>query len=379
MSLPSPDLPVSPPWPAPLAACGSRFFLSPLAGYTNLPFRLVLRSLGGLGLATTDLVNARSLLAGTPVALKLIATAPGDEPLLVQIFGSEPEIMADAARMLEERGVAGIDINMGCPVRRIVAEGSGSAMMNDLRRTAALVRRVVDAVRIPVTCKMRLGWDEENLTAPDLARALRDAGAAAFFVHGRTRAQGFSGRVNLAGIRRVVEAVPDTPVVGNGDVTTARAALRMLEETGCSAVSIGRGAFYNPWIFGQIRHYLRTGELPPEPGFEQRMELLCRHFEACVEFFGEATGCKLFRKPAHSYARRFGPASFFKQGINQVRDRDGFYRLLKEYRAWRRRFEEADGRLLPRYAPTPIASSLEAEQPEVADQIRVPQGPVEVW
>src|SRR5215510_9581794 len=202
----------------------SNLFLSPLAGYTNLPFRLTVREVGGLGLATTDLVNARSLLEKNPKAFKLIETSPADRPLAVQLFGAVPEEMRDAAVMLQERGVAAIDINMGCPVRKVCRVGGGSAMMTELDKTAALVKGMVDNLKIPVTAKMRLGWDDQNITAPDLARALEGVGVAAILVHGRTREQGFGGSVNLSGIRAVVQAVKTIPVIGNGDITTPPAA-----------------------------------------------------------------------------------------------------------------------------------------------------------
>src|ERR1700761_5069513 len=218
----------------------SNLFLSPLAGYTNLPFRLTLREIGGLDLATTDLVNARSLLEKNPKAFKLIETSPADRPLAVQLFGSVPEEMRDAAVYLESIGISSVDINMGCPVRKVCKVGGGSAMMTEMGKTADLVRGMVDAVKIPITAKMRLGWDDDNLTAPDLARVLEDAGVAAIFVHGRTREQGFSGSVNLAGIRKVVEAVKTIPVIGNGDVISPLAAQKMFDETGCAGVSIGR-------------------------------------------------------------------------------------------------------------------------------------------
>src|SRR6201996_7752082 len=234
----------------------SNLFLSPLAGYTNLPFRLTLREIGGLDLATTDLVNARSLLEKNHKALKLIETRPADSPLAVQLFGSVPEEMRDAAVTLEAMGIASVDINMGCPVRKVCKVGGGSAMMTELDKTAALVKGMVDAVKIPVTAKMRLGWDDQNLTAPDLARALEDVGVAAIFVHGRTREQGFGGTVNLAGIRKVVEAVKSIPVVGNGDIVTPQAAKKMFDETGCAGVSMGRGAFYDPWIFRRTLEYI---------------------------------------------------------------------------------------------------------------------------
>jgi hypothetical protein len=183
----------------------SNLFLSPLAGYTNLPFRLTLRELGGLDLATTDLVNARSLLEKNPKAFKLIETSPADRPLAVQLFGSIPEEMRDAAVYLESIGVSSVDINMGCPVKKVCKVGGGSAMMTELDKTAQLVKGMVDAVKIPITAKMRLGWDDENFTAPDLAKTLEGVGIAAIFVHGRTREQGFGGTVNLKGISKLTK------------------------------------------------------------------------------------------------------------------------------------------------------------------------------
>jgi len=245
--------------------------LSPLAGYTNLPFRRVVRELGGCGLATTDLVNARSLLENNRRALELVATSPDDRPWAVQLFGAVATEMRDAAKKCEDLGANAVDINMGCPVRKVCKVGGGSAMMTELAKTAELVRNMVAAVKIPITAKMRLGWDEKNLTAPDLARALEEAGVAAIFVHGRTREQGFSGYVNLKGIAAVVQAVNKIPVIGNGDVTTPEGAKRMMSETGCAGVSIGRGAFYNPWIFRATANYFANGELMAEPDFEERI------------------------------------------------------------------------------------------------------------
>ncbi|MFM8218057.1 MAG: tRNA dihydrouridine synthase, partial [Planctomycetaceae bacterium] len=220
----------------------TRWLLSPLAGFTNLPFRRIVRSLGGLGLATTDLVNARALLSGSEKTAELTATCPEDSPLAVQIFGAEPEIMAEAARRLEGRGIASIDINMGCPVGKVTKTGSGASLMCRREETIELVEAVVRSVAIPVTVKMRLGWDEQNITAPAFARAFEEVGVAAVAIHGRTRAQGFSGKVNRDGIRQVVEAVRRIPVIGNGDVLTVADAEVMLRETGCTGVSIGRGA-----------------------------------------------------------------------------------------------------------------------------------------
>src|SRR6266850_8093561 len=358
----------------------SPFFLSPLAGYTNLPFRLTVREVGGLDLATTDLVNARSLLEKNPKALKLIETSPADHPLAVQLFGSVAEEMRDAAVYLESLGVASIDINMGCPVRKVCHVGGGSAMMTESDKTANLVKGMVESVKIPVTAKMRLGWDDDNITAPELARALEDVGVAALFIHGRTREQGFSGTINLRGIQAVVEAVKEIPVIGNGDVTTPEAAKKMLHETGCAGVSIGRGAFYNPWIFQHTLHYLETGELLPEPRFEERVRVMCRHLDLMVEVFGEEHGCRMFRKVAPWYAKRFGPANVFNKRVVTISSKAEFHEILSGYLDWRKQFLDESGELNPRYRPAPLVASF-MQEPGVAQRgsIPVPKGPVEVW
>lgn len=359
----------------------SNLFLSPLAGYTNLPFRLTLRELGGLDLATTDLVNARSLLEKNPKALKLIESSPADRPLAVQLFGSVPEEMRDAAAYLQSIGISAVDINMGCPVRKVCRVGGGSAMMTELNKTARLVKGMVDAVKIPITAKMRLGWDDQNLTAPELARTLEDVGVAAIFVHGRTREQGFSGRVNLNGIRAVVEAVKSIPVIGNGDITSPEAAKHMFETTSCAGVSIGRGAFYNPWIFLHTQHYLQTGELLPEPRFEERIRVMCRHLDLMIEVFSETHGCRMFRKVAPWYSKRFGPANEFNKRVVQLASRAEFYGILDKYLIWRGQFLDDNGELRPAYRPAPLVASFMEEEPASVQrqEIPVPGGPVEVW
>jgi tRNA-dihydrouridine synthase len=353
-------------------------------------------------------VNARSLLEKRAKALKLIETRPADRPLTVQLFGSVPEEMRDAAVFLEDSGIASVDVNMGCPVKKVCQVGGGSAMMNDLDKTVRLVKGMVDAVKIPVTAKMRLGWDDQNITAPDLARALEDAGVAAVFIHGRTREQGFGGSVKLAGIRAVVQAVKAIPVIGNGDVTTPQAAKKMLEETGCAGVSIGRGAFYDPWIFKRTLHYLRAddragsplpaafpatvgahgvprptnieGELLPEPSFDERVRVMCRHLDLMIEVFGGDLGCRMFRKVAPWYSRRLGPAAAFNKRIVRISSRAEFEEALEYYRGWRRQFLDDTGELLPRFRPQPLVASFMEEAGATGHgQISVPKGPVEVW
>jgi tRNA-dihydrouridine synthase B len=372
----------------------SNLFLSPLAGYTNLPFRLVVRELGGVGLCTTDLVNARSLIEQRDRALKLVETRPADSPLAVQLFGSVPEEMRDAALIVEARGAVSVDINMGCPVKKVCKVGGGSAMMTELDKTTALVREMVNAVKIPVTAKMRLGWDDDNLTAPDLARALEGAGVAAIFVHGRTREQGFGGTVNLAGIRKVVEAVETIPVIGNGDIVTPQAAKKMLDETGCAGVSIGRGAFYDPWIFRRTLEYLNSSSrreealtnslsndnLPPEPSFHERIRVMRRHLDLMIEVFGEELGCRMFRKVAPWYSKRFGPCHEFNKKIVQFATREQFETILENYIRWRSQFLDDRGDLQPRYQPPPMVASFMRDPASTQrEHIPVPKGPVEVW
>jgi nifR3 family TIM-barrel protein len=274
----------------------SRFFLAPLAGYTGLAYRLVIRRLGGLGLATTDLINARSILEKRPKSFELAQTCPEDRPVSIQLFGPVITEMCDAARRMVDAGASLIDINMGCPVRKVVRNGGGSALMCDTLSATRLVAAVVEAVPVPVTVKMRLGWDATMLTAPELSRSFESVGVAAVIIHGRTRAQAFRGSVDRTGIRRVVEAVDRMPVVANGDVRTLNDAERMFRETGCAAISIGRGALGNPFLFRQLEQWAQTGHPGPEPTFEDRLNVLVQHFHGLVATRGHVLACLQIRK-----------------------------------------------------------------------------------
>lgn len=281
----------------------SRYLLSPLAGFTNLPFRRVCREIGGVGLCTTDLVSARGLLEKNEKSLQLIATHEIDTPYAVQIFGPDPIEMRDAAQFLQAYGVDSIDINMGCPVDRITKGGAGSAMMCSTEATISLVQSVVEAVDVPVTVKMRLGWDDTQLTAPKFAREFEQIGVAAVAIHGRTREQGFSGQVNRDGIRQVVAAVDSIPVIGNGDILTVDDAARMFQETGCQGISIGRGALANPWIFRQLVEWEATGTFTPPGNFDDRLELMLRQFSYLEELVGTRRAIVMFRKMGHWYLK----------------------------------------------------------------------------
>ncbi|REJ71906.1 MAG: tRNA dihydrouridine synthase DusB [Planctomycetota bacterium] len=337
----------------------TRYLLSPLAGFTNLPFRRVCRELGGVGLATTDLVSARGLLEGSRKSLQLIETCPQDRPFAVQIFGREPNVMRDAARFLAERGVDSIDINMGCPVDRITKGGAGSAMMCS-RDTVSLVRTVVEAVDLPVTVKMRLGWDAKQLTAPRFAREFEQVGAAAIAIHGRTREQGFSGQVDLNGIRAVVEAVEHIPVIGNGDVRNVEDAARMLNVTGCDGVSVGRGALANPWIFRQLEQWERTGRYDPPGTFDDRLELMQRQFKYLRDQVGADRGLRMFRKMAHWYLKGMRVRAALRHRFQLVKSLDEFEEAVAEVRREGPASGCRDGVLEDVHVP-------------------VPKGPVERW
>jgi tRNA-dihydrouridine synthase B len=314
MTVLAPSSPLLPPYPGPRSPLKlgklqlqSRYVLAPLAGYTNLPYRLAVRGVGGLGLATTDLINARALLMRSRKTMELLQTCPEDRPVAIQIYGSIPSEMKDAGQWLQEYGASSVDINMGCPVNKIVRNGGGSAMMCDAVNTVKLVSTIVDAVTIPVTVKMRLGWDANDLSAPSFARAFEQVGVAAVTIHGRTRAQGFGGTVDLTGIRAAVEAVERIPIIGNGDVRTIEDAARMLQSTGCAGIAIGRGALLNPWFFRQLQHWEQTGEPGPMATGLERLAFMDRHFHLLAQYKEERFACLTFRKVANWYCRVLRP------------------------------------------------------------------------
>ena len=336
----------------------SRFLLAPLAGYTTVAFRLAVRELGGVGLCTTDLVNARALLQASRKTLELLQTCPEDRPVAVQIYGANAAEMCAAAQWLEEYGVSSVDINMGCPVHKVTRGGGGSALLCDPAGTVALVRAVVEAVRLPVTVKMRLGWDDASWSAPFFAREFEQAGVAAVTVHGRTRAQGFGGTVSLEGVRAVVEVVEHIPVIGNGDVRTVEDAARMLAVTSCAGVALGRGALLNPWIFAQLQRWEQTGDAGPGPTYGQRLAFMHRHFHLLVRFRGERFGCLTFRKVANWYCRVLRPGRAIQQRLVRIE------RVAD--------FDDIVARLRDREPPAP-------DELAIGSPISVPKGPIEHW
>ncbi len=338
----------------------SRYLLSPLAGFTNLPFRRVCREIGGVGLCTTDLVSARGLLEESEKSLQLIKTHEIDTPYSVQIFGPDPIEMRDAAQFLQEYGVDSIDINMGCPVDRITSGGAGSAMMCSSNTTLELVQAVVEAVSTPVTVKMRLGWDDTQLSAPKFAREFEQVGVVAVAIHGRTREQGFQGSVNREGIRKVVEAVDLIPVIGNGDILNIEHAQQMFRETGCQGISIGRGALANPWIFRQLVEFETTGSVRPPGNFDERLSLMMRQFEYLEELVGLRRAISMFRKMGHWYLKGMRVRKALRHQFQIARSRGELESALTAIR-------EAG----------PIGGQRSGVLPDM--HVPVPSGPVEKW
>jgi len=338
----------------------SRYLLSPLAGFTNLPFRRICREIGGVGLCTTDLVSARGLLERSAKSMQLIETCAVDSPYAVQIFGPDRLEMRDAAQFLQEFGVDSVDINMGCPVARITGNGAGSAMLCAAEQTVTLVRTVVEAVSIPVTVKMRLGWDETRLTAPLFAREFEQVGVAAVMIHGRTRAQGFSGNVNRQGIRQVVEAVERIPVVGNGDIRDISGAEQMFRETGCQGISIGRGALANPWIFRQLVEWETTGQPSPPGNFDERLQLMQRQLQYLEEQVGTARAVPMFRKMGHWYLKAMHVHKRLRHEFQLAQHRDDLHRTI-----------------LAIQQAGPTSGDRTGVLPDM--QVPVPSGPVERW
>ncbi len=361
----------------------SNLLLCPIAGYCDLAFRLTVRPLGGLALASSDLVNPRGLLRQTPKSMELVETEAADQPLCIQLYGHEPDEMASAAQWCEENGAVIIDINMGCPVDKVCKKSGGSALLRTPQNAVALASKVVGAVGVPVTVKMRLGWDDDNIVAPTLAPMLEDVGVAAITIHGRTAAQMFRGSANLAGIARVVESVKQIPVIGNGDIKSPQDAESMIRETGCAAVMIGRAALSDPWIFRDTHAHLtgrqnrwrgavaseRSSEftqraagfipalqqcdattanlpVPPPPTDEERIALMTTHFEHLLRIKDERRACIAMRQRVSWYAKKLPPCRTFLERMRVLASAADYYTNIEslhaeidETRQFRRRRE----------------------------------------
>ena len=302
--------------------------LAPMAGVTDLPFRLLCREQGA-GLLSMEMVSAKAVSFHNKNTEALMEIAEGENPIALQLFGSDPHIMAETAREIEERPFDILDINMGCPVPKVVNNGEGSALMKEPEKVEAIVSGVVKAVSKPVTVKIRKGFDENHINAVEIAKIIESAGAAAIAVHGRTREQYYSGEADWEIIRRVKEAV-SIPVMGNGDVTSPFRAKQILEETGCDGVMIGRAARGNPWIFGETAEYLKTGIVPARPSRQKVKEMILRHCELQLRYKGEYTGIREMRKHVAWYTAGYPHSAKLRGRVNEIESMDALKALLEE-------------------------------------------------
>ena len=301
--------------------------LGPMAGVTDLPFRLLCREQGA-GLVCMEMVSAKAVFYGNRNTKELLQVNPGERPVSLQLFGSDPEVLSDIAARLEEGPYDLFDLNMGCPVPKVVKNGEGSALMKDPKLVERILSSMVRALKKPVTVKIRKGFNDESVNAVEIARIAEGCGAAAVAVHGRTREQYYSGKADWEIIRQVKEAV-SIPVIGNGDVDSPEAAKRMLAETGCDGVMVARGAKGNPWIFKRITEYLETGRIPPKPSREEVKAMMLRHGEMMVEFKGEAAAMREMRKHVAWYTAGWPHSAALRNDINAVETMEALRELIE--------------------------------------------------
>ena len=307
-------------------------FLAPMAGVSDYPYRQIARGMG-VKLLYTEMVSAKGYEYGNNRTKKLLEfDKKGNGKIAVQIFGEEPDFMAAAAENIaKDYDIDIIDINMGCPARKIVSNGAGSALMKNLELAENIIEQVVEAVEIPVTVKMRSGWDEDNINAVELAKIAEQKGAAALAVHGRTRKQFYKGEADWQIIKDVVEAV-EIPVIANGDIFSAEDAAEVFEFSNCNGIMIGRAAQGNPWIFEEIIEYLKNDRKIKSPSNQQKLDMAVKHINLAVEFYGEKQAVPLMRKHIAWYLKGMPYASKIKNKVNQIFEKDKLISLLDDYK-----------------------------------------------
>lgn len=306
----------------------NNLILAPMAGVSDLPFRLLCREQGA-GLVCMEMVSAKAILYKNRNTEELLTIDPGEHPVSLQLFGSDPDIISEMAKQIEERPFDILDINMGCPVPKIVGNGDGSALMKNPVLAGKIIEKTVQAIDKPVTVKIRKGFDDAHVNAVEMAHIAEESGAAAIAVHGRTREQFYSGKADWEIIRAVKEAV-SIPVIGNGDIKTAEDVAAMAEQTGCDGFMIARGAEGNPWIFAQILHYFKTGETPEKPTFAEVTDMLLRHARMQLAFKGDYTGIREIRKHAAWYTAGYRNSSKLRGRINEVENYEQLEALFRE-------------------------------------------------
>jgi nifR3 family TIM-barrel protein len=304
-------------------------FLAPMAGVTDMAYRAICKQFG-CGLTYTEMVSAKGMYYKSENTRELMTLAPEEQPAAIQIFGSDADILASIAAEVQAAGADIIDINMGCPTPKIVKNGDGSALMLKPELVAEIVKKVTSAVTVPVTVKIRKGWDEHHINAVEIAQVAEQNGAKAVTVHGRTREQFYSGQADWEIIKKVKQAVR-IPVIGNGDVVSPETAEKMLELTGCDGIMIGRGAEGNPWIFRRIIEYLKSGKLLPEPSYAEKVEMAIVHLEKTIELKGEVIGVKEMRKHLAWYLKGMPGSSVIKTEVFKLDKVEAVKKLLQAY------------------------------------------------